>query len=201
MTQHRSAPFEIHVHGEIILLPNVHIKDLQAALKPLWSYSGATSFNKGKTSKYENEPGILFDSEQNTLHICWSVYGNDDFRQVIDEICLNLNELTKLGTALEVTFYDTEFEHENVSSEHKESSRDDFMLVFLGPTPAAIMRAQRDFLVRDVSSVMERHFANNELEEVISAIDKLFAKRFESMVSSLEFNRPPKHLPSGHSKN
>lgn len=196
MAQHYPAPFEIHIHGEIILLPDVRIEDLQTALRPLWRYAGAGSLREGSISKYEEEPGIQFDAKQSMLRICWTVRGADDFRQVIDEMCLNLNELTKLGTAIEVTFYDIEFDNDNGSSEHKDGSRDDFMLVFLGPTPAAIMRAQRDFLVRDVTGLMERHFANNELDGVVAAIDKLFTNRFDSLVASLELNKPPKHFSS-----
>lgn len=200
MARHFPAPFEIHLHGEIALLPSVRIEMLQTALRPLWRYAGAGSLREGSISKYEEEPGIQFDPKQSILRICWTVRGDNDFRQVIDEICLNLNELTKLGTALEVTFYDIEFDNDNGSSEHKEGSRDDFMLVFLGPTPAAIMRAQRDFLVRDVTGLMERHFASNELEGVIAAIDKLFTNRFDSLVASLELNKPPKHFPNETTK-
>lgn len=207
---HHHAPFEIHVHGNISLQPGVRPQDVQAALKPLWQYAGAGSLREGSVSQYEEEPGICFNTTKNTLHICWTVRGNDDFRHIIDEICLNVNELTSVASVLEVSFYDTEFENDNHSTEHKEGSRDDFMLIFVGPTPAAIMQKQRDFLVRDVTSLMERHFSTTELDEIIHQVDKLFSRRFDALVASLELGKPPKnlstsstneaHLQNGHDK-
>lgn len=201
MAHHHHAPFEIHVHGDIAMQAKVRLEDIQAALKPLWKYTGAGSLREGGISQYEEEPGICFDAKKNMLHICWTVRGRDDFRHVIEEICFNINELTSAASAIEVTFYDIEFDNDSNSTEHKEGSRDDFMLVFVGPTPAAIMQAQRDLLVRDVSSLMQRHFASTELDGVIHAVDKLFTQRFDALVTSLELGRPPKELPSSSNNN
>jgi len=41
-------------------------------------------------------------------------------------------------------------------------------------------------------NLMERHFEASELTEVVTEVDKLFAKRFESLVSSLEISQPRK---------
>jgi hypothetical protein len=79
-----------------------------------------------------------------------------DFRQQLDEMCMSLNELAEEGAAIEVTFYDAEFDEEEEPPEAE--SRDDFMMLFVGPTPAAIMQVQRDLLVQDVVNLMERHF-------------------------------------------
>ena len=35
-----NAPFEIHVHGDVPLRPDVTYAQLQDALKPLWTYAG-----------------------------------------------------------------------------------------------------------------------------------------------------------------
>ena len=75
---------------------------------------------------------------------------------------MNLNELASTGAPIEVTFYDAEFDEEDEEM-RDEDSRDDFMIVFVGPTPAAIMQVQRDLLVQDVISLMERHFDASEL--------------------------------------
>ena len=107
-----NAPFEIHVHGQVQLRADASFDQLQDALKPLWKYAGARSLADGAASAYEEEPGIKFDAQEHLLQICWTVRGDDDFRQTLDEMCMSLNELCEMGAALEVTFYDAEFEED-----------------------------------------------------------------------------------------
>jgi hypothetical protein len=191
-----NAPFEIHVHGQVPLRADVDFAQLQEALKPLWKYAGARSLADGAHSHYEDEPGIRFDVQEHTLQLCWTVLGDEDFRQTLDEMCMNLNELSQAGAALEVTFYDTEFDEEE--AEPDAQSRDDFMMLFVGPNPAAIMQVQRDLLVQDVINMMERHFDAAELGGVVAEIDRLFGQRFDSLVSSLEIGKPPRGSGGGH---
>jgi hypothetical protein len=65
-------------------------------------------------------------------------------------------------------------------------------MLFVGPTPAAIMQVQRDLLVQDVVNMMERHFDGAELGGVVAEIDKLFGQRFDELVNSLELGKPPR---------
>ncbi len=190
-----NAPFEIHVHGQVQLRGDVRFEQIQEALKPLWQYAGARSLADGAASVYEEEPGIQFEPKEHLLQICWTVRGDDDFRQSLDDMCMNLNELAEQGAAFEVTFYDTEFDEEDESRDAE--SRDDFIMLFVGPTPAAIMQVQRDLLVQDVVNMMERHFDGSELGGVVAEIDKLFSQRFDDLVNSLELGRPPRGS-SGH---
>ncbi|MCI4441725.1 DUF6806 family protein [Tibeticola sp.] len=183
-------PFEIHVHGDIPLRPEVSYDEIQDALRPLWKYAGARSLAAAAASHYEDEPGIQFEASTHTLHLCWTVLGDQDFRQAIDETCMALNELAASGAAIEVTFYDAEFDEEEAGPD--EEARDDFVMLFVGPTPAAIMQVQRDLLVEDVLHVMERHFDASELGGVVDEIDRLFAKRFDALVHSLDLGRPPR---------
>jgi lipopolysaccharide biosynthesis regulator YciM len=185
-----NAPFEIHVHGEVPLRPEVTFEQLQDALKPLWKYAGARSLADGATSSYEEEPGIRLDAQEHLLRMCWTVPGDEDFRQALDEMCMGLNELSSQGAAIEITFYDAEFDEEEEDDEAE--SRDDFLMLFVGPDPAAIMQVQRDLLVQDVVNLMERHFDGAQLGGVVSEIDKLFSQRFDALVSSLELGKPPK---------
>jgi hypothetical protein len=185
-----NAPFEIHVHGDVPLREDVVFSQIQDALKPVWQYAGARSLAAAAESAYEDEPGIRFDAEAHVLQMCWTVPGDEDFRQVIEEACMGLNEIASAGAPLEVSFYDTEFDEEDESSE--EEARDDFMMCFVGPTPAAIMQVQRDLLVQDVVHVMERHFDASELNDVVSAIDQLFSQRFDALVNSMQLGRPPR---------
>ena len=185
-----NAPFEIHVHGQVALRAEIVFEQLQDALKPLWKYAGARSLADAASSSYEDEPGIKFDPQEHQLQMCWTVAGDDDFRQVLDEMCMNLNELAQAGAAIEVTFYDAEFDDEDEESDAE--SRDDFVVLFVGPDPAAIMQVQRDLLVQDMIHLMERHFDGAELSGVVAEVDKLFARRFDSLVNSLELGRPPR---------
>lgn len=189
------APFEIHVHGDVPLRNGVTYAQLQDALKPLWTYAGAKSLADGAESAYEEEPGIKFDAQERLLTMCWTVAGDQDFRQQLDEMCMSLNELAEEGAAIEVTFYDAEFDEEEAEPEVE--SRDDFIMMFVGPTPAAIMQVQRDLLVQDVVNLMERHFDANELNGVVAEIDKLFSQRFDALVSSLELGKPPRGSGGG----
>ena len=192
-----NAPFEIHVHGDVPLREDVAYAQIQDALKPLWQYAGARSLAAAAESAYEDEPGIRFDAQEHVLQMCWTVPGGDDFRQVIEEACMGLNEIASAGAPIEVSFYDTEFDEEEAPED--EEARDDFMMCFVGPTPAAIMQVQRDLLVQDVVHIMERHFDASELGEVVGAIDKLFTQRFDDLVSSMQLGRPPRGHGGGPS--
>ncbi len=185
-----NAPFEIHVHGQVPLRADAGYDQLQEALKPLWKYAGARSLADGAASAYEEEPGIQFDAKGRMLQMCWTVRGDEDFRQSLDEMCMSLNDLAEQGAAIEVTFYDVEFDEDE--ADESAESRDDFVMLFVGPTPAAIMQVQRDLLVQDVVNMMERHFDGSELGGVVAEIDKLFSQRFDALVNSLEIGKPPR---------
>lgn len=192
-----NAPLEIHVHGEVVLRADVNFEQLQEALKPVWKYAGARSLADGSISAYEEEPGIRFDPKEHLLQMCWTVRGEEDFRQSLDDMCMNLNELAERGAAIEVTFYDVEYDESEGDSDRDDESRDDFIMLFVGPDPAAIMQVQRDLLVQDVVNLMERHFEGAELGGVVAEIDKLFGRRFDDLVNSLEVGRSIR--PGGNS--
>ena len=183
------APFEIHVHGDVKLRSDVGFDALQDALKPLWKYARARSLADGAASLYEDEPGIRFDPHQHLLQMCWTLQGDEDFRHQLDDLCMNLNELSAEGTQIEVSFYDADYDDED-EDEPEGEARDDFVLLFVGPTPEAIMQAQRNLLVEDVVNLMERHFDGAELGGVVAEIDKLFAGRFDALTRSLQLGKP-----------
>lgn len=183
-------PFEIHVHGDVPLREDVDYNQIQEALKPLWKYAGARSLIDAAASAFEDEPGIRFDPKAHLLQMCWTVEGDEDFRLAIDEACMGLNDIAATGAPIEVSFYDTEFDEEEASPDAE--ARDDFVMCFVGPTPAAIMQVQRDMLVQDVVHLMERHFDGSELGEVVGAIDRLFNSRFDALINSMQLGRPPR---------
>lgn len=187
-----NTPFEIHVHGEVPLRADVSFEQLQEALRPLWKYAGSKSLAAGAASVYEEEPGIRFEADKHLLQICWTVPGADDFRQCLDEMCMALNDLADVGAPIEVTFYDADFDEEDEDGGEGDEARDDFVIYFVGPTPAAIMQVQRDLLVQDLIGLMERHFDGSELGEVVEAVDKLFGRRFDELANSMQLGRPPR---------
>ncbi len=188
-----SLPFEIHVHGDVPLREDVSFAQLEEALKPLWSYAGAKSMAKGAVSSYEEEPGLRMDAKAHVLHMCWTVPADEDIRQSLEEMCMGLNELASAGAAIEVSIYDTEFDDdEDDEGDDEAESRDDFLMLFVGPTPGDIMQVQRDMLVEDVMAVMERHFDRAELQGIVTEVDKLFTQRFDALVNSLQVGRPPR---------
>ena len=87
---------------------------------------------------------------------------------------------------------------EEAQDDEESQARDDFVMFFVGPTPAAIMQVQRDLLVQDTIGLLERHFDSSELGDVVQAIDRLFEKRFDDLVSSMQLGRPPRG-PGGSS--
>jgi hypothetical protein len=194
-----NSTFDIHLHGEVPLNAKVTLEQIKEALKPLWTYSGATSFTQGAMSSFDDEPGIFFNEQDMLLEFCWTVPGEDDFRQCLDEMCMSLNELAVVGATIEVTFYDTEFDEE--AEEEGRESLDDFLMLFIGPTPAAIMQAQRDLLIADVFHMMERHFEPSELGGISAEIDRLFSERFNNLVNSLEMGKPNQVGGTGASNN
>jgi len=185
-----NTPFEIHVHGEILLREDVVFDQVQDALKPIWKYAGGKSLVAVSSSLYEEEPGIRFEPKKHLLELCWTVAGDEDFRQALDEMCMGLNDLAETGAPIEVTFYDADFDEDEEDDEGE--ARDDFAMYFVGPTPAAIMQVQRDLLVQDVIGLMERHFDGSELSDVVAAVDKLFEKRFDALVNSMQLGKPPR---------
>ena len=195
---HENAPFEIHVHGDVKIRPDVGLDTLQEALRPLWQYAGAATLADGAESLYEEEPGLRYDAINRLLQMCWTVRGDEDFRAQLDDLCMNLNDISAEGAPIEVTFYDTTFDDDDDDDLEEREARDDFVLLFVGPTPGAIMRVQRDVLVEDVKAVMARHFEEAELDGVVAAIDQLFEGRRAALAHSLDLSRPQRggrHAP------
>jgi hypothetical protein len=176
--------YEIHVHGDIPMRTGVTWQELEEALKPLWKYAGAKSL-KDASSVFEEEPGINYDAQKRMLNLCWTVEGGTDFQGVLDEACAAICDLSSEGAAIEVSFYDND----------DDEGRDEFGLIFVGPTPEAIHETQRQFMLEDVTRLLERHFDRGEMHEVVDAVNRLFAKRLLSISAGQRLGRID--LPSG----
>ncbi len=178
------AQYEIHVHGDIPIKPGVTFNQVEDALKPLWKYAGARSLTDAP-SLFEEEPGISYDAHKHVLGVCWTVEGNADFQNALDEACAGVCDLSSEGAGIEVSYYDND----------DEEGRDEFGLIFVGPTPEAIHETQRQFMLEDVTRLLERHFDRGEMVEVIDSVNRLFAKRLLSIAQGQKLTRF--ELPSG----
>lgn len=190
---------EIHVHGDVLLRLDVTEKQARDVLAPLWRYAGAKSFSDGAQSLFEDEPGLQFDAREHAVRMCWTVEGDANFGRVAEELCLSLNDVAREGAPIEVGYYPIVDDDED-GPPPSEGDEPQFQLLFVGPTPQAIMQAQRDLLVDDVIHAMERHFDASALSGVVGEIDKLFAERMASMTQSLnivDYGKRPPHEPRG----
>ncbi len=178
------AQYEIHVHGDIPVKSGITAKQIEDALKPMWRYGGARSLADAP-SMFEEEPGIAYDAAKNVLAICWTVEGNADFQNALDEACAGICDISSEGAGIEVSYYDND----------DEEGRDEFGLIFVGPTPEAIHETQRQYMLEDMTRLMERHFDKGEMVDVIDAVNRLFAKRLLSIAQGQKLTRF--ELPSG----
>lgn len=188
-------PLDIHVHGEVHLRADVQYTQIEEALKPLWQYAGESSLADAARSAYEEEPGIQWDPRGHVLSMCWTVSGDEDFRQSVEDTCMGLNELAAAGAALEVSFYDTEYDEDGAA--RGSEARDDFLMCFVGPSPADILQIQRDMMVNDLVHMMERHFDASELGGVVAAVDQLFEQRYKALVDATQWGGPSRGFGGG----
>ena len=108
---------------------------------------------------------------------------------------MGLNDIAATGAPIEVSFYDAQYDDES-EEPPEDDSRDDFMMCFVGPTPAAILQVQRDMMVRDVVHMMERHFEPSELDPVVAAITQhASALRLRPRISHHNNHRVNRLLP------
>ena len=78
-----NAPFEIHVHGQVQLRADASFEQLQDALKPLWKYAGRVlSLTAPPVPMKKNLASVR--PKEHLLQICWTVRGDEDFRQTLD---------------------------------------------------------------------------------------------------------------------
>lgn len=183
----RDYEYEIHVHGDVPVKPGLTRKQVEEALKPLWKYAGAKSLDDAP-SLFEEEPGITFDAQKRVLSLCWTVEGNADFQSALDEACGGINELSAEGAGIEVSYYDND----------DEEGRDEFGLIFVGPTPEAIHETQRQYMQEDVTRLLERHFDRAEMADVVDAVNRLFAKRLLSIAAGQKLSRFELPSSGGH---
>jgi hypothetical protein len=76
---------------------------------------------------------------------------------------LALGRLVEHATAIEIISY-------------HEDGRDETQLMFVGPSPEAILDAQRRHMLDDVSALLARHFRQEAVDEVLKLVSDLFGR-------------------------
>lgn len=171
---HQEPEFELHIHGEVRLRADVTLQRVEEALMPILDYVNAASFDDA-TSRYDEEPGLDFDAREHTLRICWTAEVDRDFHSRVETAFSTLNEYTAEATAIELSYYEND--------DDAEGERDEFGLMFVGPSPQAILEAQRQFIVEEVQAVVAPQFDEAETAELIEAVNRIFAKKRAALES------------------
>jgi hypothetical protein len=151
---------EVHVHGNAFLCKGVRLPQVEQALRPWLEYLDVDTIAEA-TSLEQEEPGIVFDTRERTLNICWTGDVGRSFHGRLTEAIQNLGPLTEYASEIEVTYY-------------PEHGDDEFHQVFVGPTPEAIHEFRRQCAVEDVAGILARHFGGNEVDQVTALINQVF---------------------------
>lgn len=172
---------EVHVHGDVPLRRGVSAQDIETALRGWLDYVDVDSLAEA-TSAREDEPGVNLDLRRRVLQICWTGYVGRNFHRAIEESLSALCEYSESTTEVEITYY-------------HEDGRDEFGVVFVGPTPQAIEQAKRKRMLDDVTTLLGRQFGDSDVREVVGVIEKLFEKQGTSSGGTASSFRGP--IPGG----
>jgi hypothetical protein len=154
---------EVHVHGEIPVRRGVSVGDVETALRPWFDYIDVDSLAEA-TSAREEEPGIALDARRRILQICWTGWVGRNFQSAVEEALAGVGTLAEATAEIEMSFF-------------HEDGRDEFGVVFIGPSPEAIESAKRKRMIQEVSTLLARQFNDVEILEVTTLIEKLFQQR------------------------
>lgn len=153
---------EVHVHGYIELVEGVSKRQVEGALRPLLEYLDVERLNEVQSLE-PDQPGFAFSDRNYSLEICCTLEVGRNFFSSLESSMQALGRLVEMATAIEVILY-------------HEDGRDETQLMFVGPTPAAILDAQRRRMVEDVSNLLVRHFKQDAVDEVAKLIGDLFRR-------------------------
>jgi hypothetical protein len=166
---------EVHVHGTIILIEGVSVQQVERALRPWLDYLDVGSLKEARSLE-KDEPGIVFDRKRWMLELCWTGDVGSNFQRVLGDALAAVGPLTEEASAVEVTYYRDE--------------RDDVQLMFVGPTPYAVHDAQRRMMIEEISNLLGRQFAADEVSQVAGLVNELFKRDWERRKSGVP-DAPP----------
>ena len=157
---------EVHVHGTILLKAGTSVEQMESAMRPLLDYIDEDSLADVR-SIHPDEPGIVFDRDRSVVEICWTGDVGRSFRQLFSEALDALSTYCEEAAPVDITYY-------------HEDGRDEFDVMFIGPTSASIDRARRQRMMEDLQHVLTRDFDDAEISQVHKLVNELFDRRWET---------------------
>ena len=151
---------EVHIHGTSFLCKGVRLSQVEQALRPWLDYLDVDTLADVHSAERE-EPGIIFDTKERTINICWTGDVGRSFQARLAEALHNLGPLTEYASEVEATYY-------------PENGEDEFYQLFVGPTPEAIHEFRRQCVTEDVSAMLSRHLGKAEVDQVAALVNQLF---------------------------
>lgn len=151
---------EVHVHGYLELVEGITKRQVEGALHPLLNYLDVEHLDELQSLE-PDQPGFAFSDRNYTLEMCCTLEVGRNFLHSLEEAMLALGKMVETATAIEVITY-------------HEDGRDESQLMFVGPTPEAILDAQRRRMLEDVSMLLQRHFKPPAVDEVLNLVGDLF---------------------------
>ena len=155
---------EVHVHGTILLRTVTSTEQLESAMRPLLDYIDEDSLADVR-SIHPDEPGIVFDRTRRVVEICWTGDVGRSFRQLFSEALEALSAYCEEAAPVDITYY-------------HEDGRDEFDVMFVGPTSASIDLARRQRMMEDLQHVLTRDFDDAEISQVHKLVNELFDRRW-----------------------
>jgi hypothetical protein len=173
---------EVHVHGYIELVEGVSKRQVESALRPLLDYLDIEHLNEVQSLE-PDQPGFAFNDRNYSLEMCCTLEVGRNFFSSLESSLQGLGRLVETATAIEVILY-------------HEDGRDETQLMFVGPTTAAILEAQRRRMVEDVSHLLARHFKPDAIDEVTRHISDLFRREQSSSGQAVKSQDPTEDAAS-----
>lgn len=157
---------EVHVHGYLELVEGVSKRQVEGALRPLLNYLDVEHLDELKSLE-PDQPGFAFSDRNYALEMCCTLEVGRNFLHALEEAMLALGKFVENAAAIEVISY-------------HEDGQDETQLMFVGPTPEAILDAQRRHMLQDVSALLARHFRPEAVDEVLNLVSELFHREQKS---------------------
>ncbi|HWQ39874.1 MAG TPA: DUF6806 family protein [Burkholderiales bacterium] len=157
---------EVHVHGTVLLKAGTSTAQIEAALRPWLDYIDEDSLGDAK-SVHPDEPGIVFDRRRRVLDVCWTGDVGRSFRQILGDALEALNAYSEEAASFDITYYHAD-------------GRDEFDVMFVGPTAEAIHEARRRRMFEDLRHLLGREFSEAETGQVLALVDQLFERHWQS---------------------
>ncbi len=157
---------EVHVHGTILLKAGTTSAQIETALRPWLEYIDEDNLADAR-SVHPDEPGIVFDRRRRVLDVCWTGDVGRSFRQILAEAFDELNRFCEEAASLDITYY-------------HEDGRDEFDVMFVGPSAEAIHQAQRARMMEDLQHLLSRQFSDGDSAQVLALVNELFERNWQS---------------------